>query len=155
LAGTLVVIGFSALMGFIFKADPTVPEIATRTHAGLADIILAFASGCAGVLAFTTGLSSAIIGVMVAVALLPPLAVSGLLIGSGHIAAAFGALLLFFTNIICINLAGVLTFLSQGVSPQSWWQADKAKKATRKALMLWSLILAVLAGIIYIWQTGL
>ena len=48
-----------------------------RTQADLSDIILALASGCAGVIAFTTGASSVIIGVMVAVALLPPLTVCG------------------------------------------------------------------------------
>ena len=142
-------------MGYCFDADPTIPEIASRTQAHLSDIILALASGCAGVLAFTTGASSAVIGVMVAVALLPPLTVCGLLLGTGQFSGAFGALLLFITNIICINLAGVATFLVQGVSPRAWWEADKAKKATRKALALWSLILAALAVIIYLWKAEL
>ena len=142
-------------MGYFFKTDPTIPEIATRTRANLSDIILALASGCAGVLAFTTGLSSAVIGVMVAVELLPPLTVCGLLLGTGQIKEAIGALLLFITNIICINLAGVITFLFQGVSPRVWWEADKAKKATRKALVLWTIILIVLAVTIFLWQTKL
>ena len=126
-----------------------------RTRANLSVIILALASGCAGVLAFTTGLSSAVIGVMVAVALLPPLTVCGLLLGTGQIKEAMGAFLLFITNIICINLSGVITFLFQGVSPRAWWEADKAKKATRKALVLWSIILLVLAATILLWQTKL
>ena len=65
-----------------------------RTRANLSDIILALASGCAGVLAFTTGASSAIIGVMVAVALLPPLTVCSLLLGTGQFSEAIGAFLL-------------------------------------------------------------
>jgi uncharacterized hydrophobic protein (TIGR00271 family) len=134
LSGILIVLLLSACMGYFFDADPTIPEITTRTQANLSDIILALASGCAGVLAFTTGASSAVIGVMVAV-------------------AATGAFLLFITNIICINLAGVITFLIQGVSPRDWWEADKAKKATRKAVTLWSIILAALALIIFLWQT--
>ena len=140
-------------MGYFFETNPTIPEIAKRTQADFSDVILALASGCAGVLAFTTGASSAVIGVMVAVALLPPLSVCGLLLGAGQFSQAIGAFLLFITNIICINLAGVITFLVQGVSPRAWWEADKAKKATRKALALWSLILAFLAGIIFLWQT--
>jgi len=76
---------------------------------------------------------------MVAVALLPPLTVFGLLLGSGHVSEAFGALLLFCVNIICINLAGVITFLSQGVSPRVWWQAEKARKAARLSVLLWSM----------------
>jgi uncharacterized hydrophobic protein (TIGR00341 family) len=155
LSGVLIVLLLSAGMGYVFKTDPTIPEIAARTRASLSDIILALASGCAGVLAFTTGLSSAVIGVMVAVALLPPLTVCGLLVGTGQFAGAGGAFLLFITNIICINLAGVTTFLFQGVSPRTWWDADKAKKGTRKALALWSIILIVLAAVILLWQAEL
>lgn len=154
-SGILIVLLLSACMGYFFNTDPTIPEIAIRTRADLSDIILALASGCAGVLAFTTGASSAVIGVMVAVALLPPLTVCGLLLGTGQFSESIGAFLLFITNIICINLAGVITFLVEGVSPRSWWEADKAKKATRKALALWSIILVVLAMIIYLWQTEL
>ena len=154
LSGILIALLLSAGMGYFFETNPAIPEIAARTQADLSDIILAFASGCAGVLAFTTGASSAVIGVMVAVALLPPLAVCGLLLGAGQFAKAAGSFLLFGTNIICINLAGVVTFLFQGVSPRVWWEADKAKKATHKALALWSIILAALAVIIYLWQTG-
>ena len=152
-SGILIVLLLSVCMGHFFHTDPTIPEIAMRIRADLSDIILALASGCAGVLAFTTGASSAVIGVMVAVALLPPLTVCGLLLGTGQFSEAIGSFLLFITNIICINLAGVITFLVQGVSPRAWWEADKAKKATRKALALWSIILGVLAMIIYLWQT--
>jgi uncharacterized hydrophobic protein (TIGR00341 family) len=152
-AGAFIVLLLSAGLGFVFKANPTIPEIASRTRADLSDIILALASGCAGVLAFTTGASSAVIGVMVAVALLPPLTVCGLLLGAGQFPLALGAFLLFMTNIICINLAGVFTFLIQGISPRDWWEADRAKKATRKALMLWTAILVVLAITLFFWQT--
>lgn len=155
LSGILIALLLSTCMGYVFSASPDIPEIASRTQANLSDIILALASGTAGVLAFTTGASSAVIGVMVAVALLPPLSVCGLMFGAGHFSKAISALLLFITNIICINLAGVITFLVQGISPRAWWEADKAKKATRKALALWSIILVVLAVIIFLWQTEL
>jgi uncharacterized hydrophobic protein (TIGR00341 family) len=153
LCGIFIALALSGGMGYFFETSLAIPEIAARTQAGLSDIILALASGCAGVLAFTTGASAAVIGVMVAVALLPPLTVCGLLLGTGKFPAAFGAFLLFATNIICINLAGVITFLFQGVSPRLWWEADKAKKATRRAMTLWSAILAVLAVLIFLWQT--
>ena len=73
--------------------------------------------------------------------------------GTGQIHASAGAFVLFITNIICINLAGVVTFLAQGVSPRFWWEADKARKATHRALVLWSVILIVLAVVIFLWQT--
>jgi uncharacterized hydrophobic protein (TIGR00341 family) len=151
LSGIIIVLALSIGMGFLFEATPDIPEIASRTHADLSDIVLAIASGCAGVLAFTTGTSTAVIGVMVAVALLPPLTACGLLVGSGFFTQAASAFLLFMTNIICINLAGVVTFWIQGVSPRVWWKADKAKKATFKAFFIWAILLAALSLIMIMW----
>jgi uncharacterized hydrophobic protein (TIGR00341 family) len=148
--GVVIAVILAALLGCVFGADTGIPEISSRTRVSVLDIVLALASGCAGVLAFTTGASSAVIGVMVAVALLPPLTVSGLLLGAGHFQDAAGALLLFSTNVICINLAGVATFVGQGVSPRIWWQADKAKRSTRTALLLWSLSLGLLLCMIFL-----
>jgi uncharacterized membrane protein len=101
------------------------------------------------VLAFTTGAPSALIGVMVAVALLPPFAVFGLLLAAGEFDAASGAFLLVATNVICVNLAGTLTFLVQGLRPQSWWEAKRAKTATRIAIATWVILLMILAALIY------
>jgi uncharacterized membrane protein len=70
---------------------------------------------------------------MVAVALLPPLVTSGLLLGGGQPALAMGALSLFLMNLICVNLAGVTTFLVQGIRPATWWEKDRAVKATHAA----------------------
>jgi uncharacterized hydrophobic protein (TIGR00341 family) len=152
IAGFLIVIALSVSMGYFFEVDPSIPEIASRTQAGLSDILLALASGAAGVLAFTTGAPAVVIGVMVAVALLPPLTAFGLLIGSEEYRLATGAFLLFLTNIICINIAGVATFLLQGVSPRTWWEAKKAKKATRKTMAIWFITLGFLVVVILLWS---
>ncbi len=85
---------------------------------------------------------------MVAVALLPPFVVFGLLAASGEFAAAGGALLLVATNVICVNLAGVVTFVVQGVRPLSWWEVERARRATRVALATWVVLLVVLVGLI-------
>ncbi|MHB1093870.1 DUF389 domain-containing protein [Thiobacillus sp.] len=69
-----------------------------------------------------------------AVALLPPLVAFGLLLGSGHAALAMGALSLAMMNLICVNLAGVTTFLVQGIRPATWWEKDRAVKSTRIAI---------------------
>jgi uncharacterized hydrophobic protein (TIGR00341 family) len=152
IVGFSLVIFLSALIGYFFAVDPGIPEIASRTQAGIPDILLALASGAAGVLAFTTGAPAVVIGVMVAVALLPPLTVFGLLMGCGEYNLAMGASLVFLTNIICINLAGISTFLLQGVSPRSWWEANKAKKATRKTLAIWTFTLGFLIVVILLWS---
>ena len=150
LSGTAITVILAVVLGYFFNTSAEAHEIQARTHVNISDFLLALASGSAGVLAFTTGASSAVIGVMVAVALLPPLTVFGLLLGAGSYSEAFGALLLFCTNIICVNLAGVATFLSQGVSPRTWWEADKAKKATRRSLLLWSFSTLLLIVILII-----
>ncbi|MGE0683762.1 MAG: TIGR00341 family protein [Candidatus Binatia bacterium] len=146
--GVLTAFVFSLLAGFAFHVNPQAQEIASRTTVSLGDVVLALASGVAGALSFTTGVPTSLIGVMVAVALLPPLITVGMLLGQGHWPEAGGALMLVLTNVICVNLAGVITFLIQGIRPRTWWEADKAKKATRLAIVLWASLLVVLIGII-------
>jgi len=154
LIGVLLALAFSILAGFVLHVDPETNQISSRLNVGLSDIVLALASGAAGVLAFTSGASISLIGVMVAVALMPPLITFGLLIGAGHFPEAVGALLLLVTNIICVNLAGVTTFLAQGIRPRRWWEASKAKKASRLAITIWSILLAILIAVILISQSS-
>lgn len=148
LVGIILATVVSAFIGITTTVNPDVTAIAERTEVGFADITIALAAGCAGSLAFTSGLSRAVIGVMVAVALLPPLATFGLLLGSGYGSLAFNALLLTATNIICINLAGVVTFLLRGVRPTHWREAKKAKRAIWVASISWITLLIVLVIIL-------
>jgi uncharacterized hydrophobic protein (TIGR00341 family) len=154
LAGIATAMVLSVLIGVLMHIDPASPEVASRTQMGLGDIAVALASGCAGALAFTTGVSATLIGVMVAVALLPPLVTFGLLLGDGQAALAMGALLLFLMNLICVNLAGVTTFLVRGIRPVTWWEKDRATKATRIAIGLWAVLLAALIGLVLLLRKG-
>ena len=148
-AGILAAFGISLLLGFFLTVDPAINEIQARTVVSYADIILALASGIAGALSFTSGLPSALIGVMVAVALIPPLVVFGLLLGGGFVGPSLGAFLLLVINMICVNIAGVITFLIKGLQPIHWWEASKAKKATRYAIFLWVSLLFILILLLY------
>ena len=154
LAGVVAALALSALIGVLLDVDPTLSELASRTRVDLGDIVLALASGCAGALAFTAGVSAALIGVMVAVALLPPLVTSGLLLGGGHPTLAMSAFSLFLVNLICVNLAGVTTFWVQGIKPTKWLEKDLAVKATRIAIALSVVLLAVLVGMIVLLRGG-
>jgi uncharacterized hydrophobic protein (TIGR00341 family) len=145
LVGVSIALALSIAVGFLFRVDPATPALATRTAVGWTDLVLALASGAAGALAFTTGLPSAVIGVMVAVALLPPLVNFGVLVGSAEFAPAGGAFLLLVANVVCVNLAGVVTFLAQGVRPRTWWEAERARRATRLAMTIWATLLTLLA----------
>jgi uncharacterized hydrophobic protein (TIGR00341 family) len=154
LAGIATTMVLSVIIGVMLQVNPASPEVASRDGVGFGDIVVALASGSAGALAFTTGVSATLIGVMVAVALLPPLVTFGLLLGGGHQALAMGALSLFLVNLICVNLAGVITFLIQGIHPATWWEKDRALKATRIAIVLWAALLAALVGMILLLRKG-
>jgi len=150
LVGILVAFVIAFLLGILLKVDPSIPEIQARTIVSYDDIILALASGIAGALSLTSGLPSTLIGVMMAVALIPPLAVFGLLLGGGYASASFNAFLLLVINMICINLAGVVTFLLKGLQPIHWWETSKAKKATRYAITIWVSLLLILLFLLYV-----
>jgi uncharacterized hydrophobic protein (TIGR00341 family) len=142
--GIAIAAVLSTIIGAIFPINPLISEIASRTHVGLPEVVVALASGCAGALSFTAAIPGVLIGVAVAVSLLPPLVTFGLLLGAGFESLAFGALLLFLVNLICVNLAGVVTFLAQGITPSRWFEIRKAKKATFIAISIWVLLLAAL-----------
>jgi uncharacterized hydrophobic protein (TIGR00341 family) len=150
LVGVAIAFFFSVTIGFISPVDIARPEIAARIEVNVLDIALALAAGITGSLAFTTGVAASLIGVMVAVALLPPTIVFGMLVGSGEWSAAFGAMLLLAINVTAVNLSGVGTFYALGIKPRNWWAAQKAKQMSRVALVLWVFLLAILAGLIFL-----
>lgn len=151
-AGILIALMLSIIMGYFLTVDTSVSEIQSRTIVGLDDIGIAIASGSAGAIFFMMGISTALVGVMLAVALLPPLVTLGLLIGSGNADLAFDTSLLFIANFICINLAGVVTFYIAGVRPISWWEADKAKRSTLQVTALWVILLILLITVLSLAQ---
>lgn len=148
LLGVTLSLAVAMAAGMFFTIHPEIPAIASRSDIGVGDLVLALASGTAGVLAFTTGMSSALIGVMVAVALMPPLVAFGMLLGAGYLQASLGPLLLLATNVICLNLAGVGTFVAKGIRPRTWWEARKARTATWVAAIVWGFLLLALIAIL-------
>lgn len=145
LKSNVIGIGLSYLLavavGLVLRyADVSwTPDV--RSSVAFTDVALALASGTAGALAFTSRLSTALVGVMVAVALLPPLVTSGLLMGTGRYAAAPAVSLLFLTNLICVNLSAVLTFLAQGIRPATDDRARRANVAVTAAVIMWIVFL--------------
>jgi len=139
----------SIIMGFLFPFNPEVYEIASRTEVSFADIALGLSAGVAGCLSFTRGISAAVIGVMVAVALLPPMVATGLLLGSGQYNLAMGAATLTVTYIICVNLAGVLTFILQGIKPKSFTERREGEELSSYAIIIWIAMLIILSLIIF------
>lgn len=142
----------SFLIGLIWQGQTMSIEIMSRTDVGLDGMVLAAVSGAAGVLSLTAGASSVLVGVMVAVALLPPAVTSGIMLSTGDFASAFGALLLLCVNIVCVNLAAKLIFMMKGVEPRTWYKKKKAQGARKRQLIFWSLTLLVLMIVILLRQ---
>jgi len=148
LAGLLLAVGLSIAGGVLLTVDASIPELASRTEVALGDLALALAAGVAGTLSITRGVSTALVGVMVAVALMPPAVAVGLLVGAGAYGMALGAGLLLVTNVVAINLAAVSTFIVQGIRPTTWYEAERARKATRLAMTFWIVALVLLVAAI-------
>ena len=146
---------FSMLTGLVFGLDPSSGEVLIRTQVEATDIVVALAAGSAGTLALTVGAPTALIGVMVAVALLPPLVTLGMLLGAGLLEPARGALLLLLVNLICINLSGVITFIAVGVRPGRWYEAKRAARAVRVSMIIWVSLLLLLVFVILGQKWGL
>ena len=146
--GFTLTLVFAVLLGALLNVDPETPELASRTHVGLWDLILALAAGCAGALAFTTGAPTYLTGVMVAVALLPPTVASGMLLSAGQVQEAGSALLLALGNVTAVTLAAILTFMWRGMRPRNWWLADRARTSAQRGILGFVVLLAILAAII-------
>lgn len=155
LIGLGLALAASALFGWFVQLDSMGDEMTARTVVDLGDVLLALASGAAGAIAFTSGAPATIVGVMVAVALLPPTAACGMLAGAGGWYESGEAATLAATNIVCINLSATGVFFMQGIRPNSsaWIDKNKAKKASIKALVMWTLALLALAAlIVFAWS---
>ena len=145
----------SALAGYLWISPDMVQnstEMMNRTNVGFATIILALASGAAAVLSLTTGVSSALVGVMVAVALMPPAVTLGIMMGNGSYDWAYGTFLLLATNVVCVNLAALAIFRMKGIRPRTWYEEKSAKKASRINALIWLSMLIILAVLIWLKQ---
>jgi uncharacterized hydrophobic protein (TIGR00341 family) len=154
LAGVSMTLAYSIGIGFIFAENLGSDELMSRTVVDLDSIVVAMASGAAAALSLTTGLSATLVGVMVAVALLPPAATVGIMLGWQQYALASQALLLLSVNVVCVNLSAQLVFRFKGIRPRTWFEAEKAKWSSRINLAVWTLLLVALA-IIIVFRTHL
>lgn len=147
--GLSLAVGVSVLAGFALPIDLNSSELLARTTVAYDSVAIALASGAAAVLSLTSGLSSVLVGVMVAVALLPPAAALGLMLGAGEFGHAAGAAILLAVNLVCINLSAQVVLVSRGVRPRSWWQKKEAHQSVVLNLTLWGVFLLILLAVIY------
>lgn len=149
LAGMSLALVLSIIIGIFWPLNIESRELLARTNVGLDSAVLAMASGAAAVISLTSGIPSILVGVMVAVALLPPAATMGLMLGAGQTDLAYGAAFLLAVNIVAINLSAKLGFLIQGIKPRTWLEKKKAKQSMQSYIIIWVLTLAALLLVIY------
>ncbi len=123
---SLITVGIGIAVGYIFAILITLitplvdinEEIRLRTNPNIIDLGIAVVSGAAGAYAHSKEeIAKTLAGVAIAVALVPPLAVSGIGIGWWNWPIFFGSFLLLLTNLTGMVLAGSLVFLLSGYSP--------------------------------------
>jgi len=118
--GSVLAVALAFGIAFIvpWQREPLPAELIARTSPNLLDLGIALAAGAAGAYAqVRRQASDALIGVAVAVALVPPLAVIGVTLQLAEYRLALGALLLFLANVSGIVMAAGLTFLFVGFVP--------------------------------------
>lgn len=150
--GALLAVASAALFAALLRYGTIVPlttnevfaigEVRERLSPGVPSLVVALAAGVAGAMSLSSGVSSALVGVMIAAALVPPTAVVGIGIAWGRPGAVMGSAVLVAVNFLSINLVALVVFWYQGYQPDEWFKADDAQKETAKRVG--ALVLAVL-----------
>ncbi|MBV7265094.1 DUF389 domain-containing protein [Erythrobacter sp. WH131] len=102
--GSAMGIGLTAALVYMSPIQTITQEIAARTQPNLFDLFVALFSALAGAYAMIRGREGTIVGVAIATALMPPLAVVGFGLATWNWTVFSGALLLYITNLITIAL---------------------------------------------------
>ncbi|MEO0918092.1 MAG: TIGR00341 family protein [Pseudomonadota bacterium] len=147
--GLVVVLLLSIGIGALWSGPLSSDELLARSVIGFDGMAVALASGAAAALSLVMGASSALVGVMVAVALLPPTSAIGIFLGSGQIEQALGAAMLLAVNIVSVNLAAHTVLFWRGIRPRTFFQEQRAARARMASGVVWVLLLVALAGLLW------
>ena len=113
ISGALIV---SVLIGLLVPWGDLSGEVAARGAPNVFDLGIALLSGVAAAYALARpGLAGTLVGVAIAVALVPPLASIGIALAQGEFAVMTGAAVLFATNLFAITLGAAAVFRLFGV----------------------------------------
>jgi uncharacterized hydrophobic protein (TIGR00271 family) len=143
----------SSSIAFIVPLPILSPEIIARTSPTLFDVAVAIASGLVGAYGNANQrISNSLVGIAIAVALMPPLCTVGIGIGKGSLAVAGGAAILFMINLICISLAGAVVFWLMKIQPVTADQSQVTRRAMSQivASIIILSVISIPAGIFMI-----
>ncbi|MCQ1535704.1 TIGR00341 family protein [Methanosarcina sp. KYL-1] len=146
--GLLLAIAVAAVIGLIMKGTLLLPpgldirevgQIAERTSPNFLSLFLALGSGLAGAISIMRGSGSTLVGVAIAVALVPPAATSGLGLAWGLYDVSIEAAVLVLVNLLAINVSALLLFWISGFRPAE----KKAVGRARAAVISRAAVLAI------------
>ncbi len=144
LVGVLLAIGAAAVFAWTVRVTNIVPpgldisavdEISERLAPDLLSLAVALGAGVAGIVSISTGISVALVGVMIAAALIPPAAAAGIAIAWGQPSAAIGSTALVFVNVLSVNLAGLLTLWYAGYRPENLFELGPTQQRVRRRVV--------------------
>jgi uncharacterized hydrophobic protein (TIGR00341 family) len=146
------IITLSAVTTFIISQFVSLPistaQITLRSHASLTDIAIALILGLAGGLALLAAIPEILVGVAIAVALVPPATVTGIGAALFDGALFLGALILTFVYLIGLQLGCTLMLRVRGVTPRRYYQKEEAKLKSAYSIIILSTLLVILALIV-------
>jgi uncharacterized hydrophobic protein (TIGR00271 family) len=127
---------FSSILTIFMPLDVVTSQISSRINPNILDLFVAIFAGIAGAYASAKEeVAKSLAGVAIAVALVPPLCVTGIGLGWANLEIIYGSFLLFMTNLFGMVVSASLTFIILGFAP-----IHRAKKN----LMYSSLMLSII-----------
>jgi len=124
--GLALAIAVGAVLGWLLKDTfllppeldiREIPQVAERTAPTFLSLFLALGSGLAGAISVMRNAGSALVGVAIAVALIPPAATAGLGLAWGFTGVALAGGTLVLVNLLAINLSALVIFYLAGYRP--------------------------------------
>ena len=156
--GGVVAVGAAAGFALVIRTTNVVPlsanevfaigEVRERLAPGVLSLVIALGAGVAGAVSLASGVSSALVGVMIAAALVPPTAVVGIGIAWGEPQAVLGSGVLVLVNILAINLVALVVLWRYGYRPRLWFREDEARATTIKRVATLAVVLVLLTGLL-------
>lgn len=146
--GLAITIITSIIIALIWEPNLNSEELLSRTQVQYSSVVLALAAGIAAVVSLTSRLPNTLVGVMVAVALVPPATVFGMMLGVQNWALANNAGLLLLVNIAAVNFSAQFVFIVRGVRPRTWLAKRSAKQSLKVNILFWSVLLLALIGVV-------
>ncbi|KRA23979.1 hypothetical protein ASD65_05750 [Microbacterium sp. Root61] len=144
----LVIVIVLGLIFAVFVATPeslaTNSQVVGRTSPSLMDLVAALATGLAGGFAMCRkDLSAVLPGVAISISLVPPLGVVGVCAGQGQWEDAFGALVLFLSNVVALVIAGSIVFTMGGYARDPGSSPSANRRRAYTVVTVLALIVAI------------